>query len=108
MLRTITTNTALSSSLALTTPFTQNSLNKIRSALTGSSVRHVIDANEKHAAVLIPFCNVDGQPGVLLELRGKLRTHSGEVRCVFGLDCAVKARVGVSCPPTFKLSGWAC
>ncbi|KAI0295960.1 NUDIX hydrolase domain-like protein [Russula brevipes] len=34
---------------------------------------------EKHAAVLIPLCNVNNQPGVLLELRGKLRTHSGEV-----------------------------
>jgi len=33
-----------------------------------------------NAAVLIPFCNVRGVPGVLLEVRGKaLRTHSGEI-----------------------------
>jgi hypothetical protein len=38
--------------------------------------------SEPNAAVLIPFCNVDGVPGILLEVRGKLRTHSGEVRCV--------------------------
>ncbi|KAF9531746.1 NUDIX hydrolase domain-like protein [Crepidotus variabilis] len=33
-----------------------------------------------NAAVLIPFCNVDGQPGILLEVRAKgLRSHSGEL-----------------------------
>lgn len=37
----------------------------------------------KSAAVLIALCNVDGQPGILLEVRGKLRTHSGEIRCKF-------------------------
>jgi hypothetical protein len=43
------------------------------------------DPKEGHAAVLIPLCNVNDQPGILLELRGKLRTHSGEVR--YGLSC---------------------
>ncbi|KAF9245297.1 hypothetical protein BU15DRAFT_85628 [Melanogaster broomeanus] len=37
---------------------------------------------EAHAAVLVPLCNVDDVPGVLLEVRGRLRTHSGEVRYV--------------------------
>jgi len=37
------------------------------------------DPKEKHAAVLIPLCNVTNQPSILLQLRGKLRTHSGEV-----------------------------
>jgi hypothetical protein len=40
-----------------------------------------VDPKEEHAAVLIPLCNVNDQPGILLELRGKLRTHSGEIRC---------------------------
>ncbi len=40
-----------------------------------------VDPKEVHAAVLIPLCNVNDQPGILLELRGKLRTHSGEIRC---------------------------
>jgi len=34
----------------------------------------------RSAAVLIPFCNVGGEPGILLEVRSKsLRTHSGEI-----------------------------
>ena len=34
------------------------------------------------AAVLIPLCNIDSRPSIIYEVRGKLRTHSGEVRCV--------------------------
>jgi hypothetical protein len=36
----------------------------------------------KSAAVLIALCNVDDVPGILLEVRGKMRTHSGEIRSV--------------------------
>jgi hypothetical protein len=36
--------------------------------------------SETHAAVLVPLCNVHDKPGILFEVRGKLRTHSGEVR----------------------------
>ncbi|KAG8220877.1 hypothetical protein J3R82DRAFT_2374 [Butyriboletus roseoflavus] len=36
------------------------------------------DPTEPHAAVLVPLCNVNDTPGVLLEVRGKLRTHAGE------------------------------
>ncbi|KAG1907689.1 NUDIX hydrolase domain-like protein [Suillus fuscotomentosus] len=39
-----------------------------------------VTPGEVNAAVLVPLCNVDGVPGVLLELRGgKLRSHAGEV-----------------------------
>jgi hypothetical protein len=93
MLRTFTTaasNTASSIlphpnlTAALSSPFSRNSLNTIRSALTRSTLEYsdaAADPKEKHAAVLIPLCNVNDKPGILLELRGKLRTHSGEVRC---------------------------
>ena len=87
MLRSITTSATtnpISVRIPITSPFTRLSLNTIRSILAntdaGSNIR---DAEESHAAVLIPLCNVNGQPGILLEVRGKLRTHSGEVRCVW-------------------------
>jgi len=32
-----------------------------------------------NAAVLVPLCNINGNPGILFEVRGKLRHHSGEV-----------------------------
>lgn len=70
------------SKLSLTAPFTRNSLNLIRNILEehhATQSEHV-DPSEVHAAVLTPFCNVNDKPGVLLEVRGKLRTHSGEVR----------------------------
>lgn len=37
------------------------------------------DSQLVNAAVLVPLCNVDNRPGLILEVRGKLRTHSGEV-----------------------------
>jgi nudix motif 8 len=83
MFRTLTSNTS-PSLISLTSPFTRNSLNVIRTALSVASSKLLpnnFDANETNAAVLIPFCNVNETPGVLLEVRGKLRTHSGEVRC---------------------------
>ncbi len=68
-----------------TAPITRRTLNIIRNALSDGYAgvekndRH--NPSETHAAVLVPFCNVNNKPGVLLEVRGKLRTHSGEVRC---------------------------
>ena len=47
-----------------------------------SAEQMVLDRRRGNAAVLIPLCNVRGAPGILLEVRGKLRTHSGEVRFV--------------------------
>jgi len=38
---------------------------------------------ETHAAVTIPLCNLNGNPGLLLEVKGKVRTRSGEVTCAF-------------------------
>ncbi|KAI0372744.1 hypothetical protein BV20DRAFT_1034424 [Pilatotrama ljubarskyi] len=67
--------------ISLTQPLTRRSCNVIRNALQSvcSQSADAPDPEEAHAAVLIPFCNVNGQPGILLEVRGKLRTHSGEV-----------------------------
>ncbi|QRV88852.1 NUDIX family hydrolase [Ceratobasidium sp. AG-Ba] len=81
--------------LSLTTPFTRNTLSSLKKRL--NTVREayppeqiwpvpVNAASEEdkraRAAVLLPICNVNNQPGLLLELRGKLRNHGGEVRSV--------------------------
>ncbi|KAI0726706.1 NUDIX hydrolase domain-like protein [Fomitopsis betulina] len=82
MLRSITTAAANPPSvrIPITTPFTSSSLSTIRTTLANAHAGpNIRDAGESHAAVLIPLCNVNGQPGVLLEVRGQLRTHSGEV-----------------------------
>ncbi|EGN96628.1 hypothetical protein SERLA73DRAFT_184736 [Serpula lacrymans var. lacrymans S7.3] len=70
-----------SSIISLTSPFTKISLQAIKNTLVQHASKTSNDASpdEIHAAVLIPFCNVNNIPGVLLEVRGKLRTHSGEV-----------------------------
>jgi len=77
MLRTTT------SKISLTSPFTANSLKSVKQILSVASSTaplNKFDSNERDAAVLIPFCNVDGKPGVLLEVRAKsMRAHSGEV-----------------------------
>jgi hypothetical protein len=83
MFRTVTTNSS-PSLISLTSPYTRNSLNAIRAALSLVSSRsspNYFDASETNAAVLIPFCNVKETPGILFEVRGQLRSHSGEVRC---------------------------
>jgi hypothetical protein len=96
MLRSLTTTSANTASgrlpypnltAALSVPFTRKSLTEIRAALTSAAEDYptAADPKEGHAAVLIPLCNVNDQPGILLELRGKLRKHSGEVR--YGLPC---------------------
>ncbi|KAF8845198.1 hypothetical protein BDN67DRAFT_962144 [Paxillus ammoniavirescens] len=71
-----------SSLISLTAPFTRASLAEIRDALARAEKANGVFApspTEVHAAVLVPLCNVGNVPGVLLEVRGKLRTHSGEV-----------------------------
>ncbi|KAF8075060.1 NUDIX hydrolase domain-like protein [Lyophyllum atratum] len=71
--------------LSLTQPFTPRTLNTLRAVLAhASSSRIRSDAGPQmtpgNAAILIPFCNVRGVPGILFEVRGKaLRTHSGEI-----------------------------
>ena len=89
MLRTLTTAAAFNVlpppnlTVALSSPFTRTSLAAIRAVLAKSASEYPLTAanpREKHAAVLIPLCNVNNTPSILLELRGKLRTHSGEVR----------------------------
>ena len=72
-----------SSVLSLTRPFTPNTLELVREALrsAASPIVQPRHPRSNHAAVLIPLCNVDGKPGILLEVRGKsLRSHPGEVR----------------------------
>lgn len=76
--------------VSLTEPLTRRSCIAIRHALEaayGQASEHALDPAEAHAAVLVPLCNVDGRPGVLLEVRGKLRTHSGEVRYAAAALC---------------------
>lgn len=84
MLRTVAHTLGQSSFLSVGQPFTRNALESIRSVLSKSASpggKHNTLKHPGNAAVLIPLCNVQGVPGVLLEVRGKfLRTHSGEVR----------------------------
>jgi hypothetical protein len=67
--------------VSLTSPFTRRSLRIIKDALSAAyTTSYPINPAEAHAAVLVPLWNYNGNPGLLLEVRGKLRTHSGEVR----------------------------
>ncbi|KAH9944749.1 NUDIX hydrolase domain-like protein, partial [Amylocystis lapponica] len=74
-------STSASAVLSLTAPLTRSSLASIRVALSASfsESSSVYAPAETHAAVLLPLCNVNDTPGILLEVRGKLRAHSGEV-----------------------------
>ncbi|CUA78166.1 hypothetical protein RSOLAG22IIIB_02784 [Rhizoctonia solani] len=79
--------------LSLTSPITRNTLHSLKERfavmrdkypqepewpITSTSTLAEEDLRPR-AAVLVPLCNVDGQPGLLLEVRGKLRNHGGEV-----------------------------
>ncbi|CAE6454626.1 unnamed protein product [Rhizoctonia solani] len=79
--------------ISLTSPITRSTLHSLKkrfSALrskypqelewpaTSTSALTKEDLRPR-AAVLVPLCNVNGQPGLLLEVRGKLRNHGGEV-----------------------------
>ena len=78
-----TPNTSI---VSLTSPFIRRSLRTIWDAFSAAyTTKYFINPAETHAAVLVPFCNPDGNPGLLLEVQRKLRAHSGEVRCA--LSC---------------------
>ncbi|KDN42830.1 hypothetical protein RSAG8_06584, partial [Rhizoctonia solani AG-8 WAC10335] len=77
--------------LSLTSPITKNTLHSLKTRfdvmrnrypqelvwpITSTSIEEDL---RPRAAVLVPLCNVDGRPGLLLEVRGKLRNHAGEV-----------------------------
>ncbi|KIM44534.1 hypothetical protein M413DRAFT_442502 [Hebeloma cylindrosporum] len=76
---------ASSALISLTSPITPSTLQTLRNVLNrtpNASKNAITDTSLKsrHAAVLIPFCNVAGEPGILLEVRAKgLRSHSGEL-----------------------------
>lgn len=76
--------------LSLTAPLTRRTLDDIKSILAQSYEQDSdkYDPSETHAAVLVPLCNVNDKPGILLEVRGKLRAHSGEVRCDLFIPCS--------------------
>ena len=65
----------------------------ILSVASSKALPNQFSSNERSAAVLIPFCNVNGTPGILLEVRGKLRAHSGEVRYAFLYILSVAPKV---------------
>jgi hypothetical protein len=77
----------ISPRLQLHSPLTTEGLHTIRSLLENVQAAdsdRIALKQTPTAAVLIPLCNVNGEPGVLLEVRSrKLRTHGGEVRSVF-------------------------
>ncbi|CAE6482047.1 unnamed protein product [Rhizoctonia solani] len=79
--------------LSLTSPITRNTLHSLKKRFnvvrnkypqepawpaTSTSALAEEDLRPR-AAVLVPLCNVNGRPGLLLEVRGKLRNHGGEV-----------------------------
>lgn len=74
--------------LSIDKPLSSRHLANIRARLatTNSEVQEPPDASVRSAAVLIPLCNVDGQPGILYEVRGQLRQHAGEVRSAMPWD----------------------
>ncbi|KAF9480522.1 hypothetical protein BDN70DRAFT_877512 [Pholiota conissans] len=72
--------------ISLTKPFTPATINTLRTVLqpipdvSNSALNQPCASKRRNAAVLIPFCNVGGEPGILLEVRAKtLRSHSGEI-----------------------------
>jgi hypothetical protein len=80
--------------LSLTSPITRNTLLSLKQRLDAvrngyppelewpldSTPDLTTEDTRPRAAVLVPLCNVNGQPGLLLEVRGQLRNHGGEVR----------------------------
>lgn len=77
---------ASTSRISLTDPLSCASLETIKIILQKeasswkSQISSLDPPNRGTAAVILPLCNVNGRPGILLEVRGKLRTHPGEVR----------------------------
>jgi len=72
----------------LNIPFTRNTLRSLETALSLASSKsspYNFDANETNARSPYTVMQCNGMPGMLLEVRGRLRTHSGEVRCAVRL-----------------------
>ena len=66
--------------VSLISPFTRKSLKPIKDALSAAyATKYPIKLTETHAAVLVPLCNLNGNPGLLLKVREKTRAHSEEV-----------------------------
>ncbi|KAG8713977.1 hypothetical protein FRC11_010309, partial [Ceratobasidium sp. 423] len=79
--------------LSLTSPITRNTLHSLKKRFSvirnkypqepewpATSTSTLTEGDLRpRAAVLVPLCNVNGQPGLLLEVRGNLRNHGGEV-----------------------------
>ena len=64
--------------VSLISPFTRRSLKTIKDALSAAYVtKYPTKLTETHAAVLVPLCNLNGNPGLLLGVREKTRAHSG-------------------------------
>ena len=68
--------------VSLISPFTRRFLKTIKDALSAHTSRSMypIKLTGTHVAVLVPLCNLNGNPSLLLEVREKTRAHSGEVR----------------------------
>ncbi|KAF8738827.1 NUDIX domain, partial [Rhizoctonia solani] len=127
--------------LSLTSPITRNTLHSLRKRFSivrskyprelkwpvGSTSALTEEDSRPRAAVLVPLCNVNGRPGLLLEVRGKLRNHGGEVSFPggkvdptdeshlaaalretneeLGIDPAQVEILGSLAPPQFSLRG---
>ena len=68
---------------SVTEPLTSEALRDISTQLEKrmpTTAGSISNSTVPTASVLIGLCNVDGVSGVLLEVRAKLRTHSGEIR----------------------------
>jgi len=64
-------------------PLFDLSLGTIKDALSAAYIaKYPIKPTENRAAVLVPLCNFNDNPGLLFGVRGKLMAHFGEVRWV--------------------------
>jgi len=64
--------------VSLISPFTRKSLKTIKDALSAAyATKYPIKLTEIYAAVLVPLCNLTGNPGLPLEVREKTGAHSG-------------------------------
>lgn len=73
--------------ISLDEPLTRRSLEQIGARLPQNLLHGLSDSSldntpnlPKTAAVLLALANVENKPALILEVRGKLRTHSGEIR----------------------------
>ena len=67
--------------VSLISPFTRRFLKTIKDALPAAyTTKYPIKLTGTHVAVLVPLCNLNGNPSLLLEVREKTRAPSREVR----------------------------